>query len=61
MPELPLVSKGDPFTVQEIVGSGSRLELQDKVTAVPSTGFVSIEVIFGWSKSVIIKKYRKLT
>lgn len=47
MPELPLVSKGDPFTVQEIVGSGSRLELQDKVTAVPSTGFVSIEVIFG--------------
>lgn len=47
MPELPLVSKGDSFTVQEIVGSGSRLELQDKVTAVPSTGFVSIEVIFG--------------
>ena len=62
MPELPLVSKGDPFIVQTIVGPGSPLELQCKVTAVPSIGLVSVEVIFGWSKSVIInKQQRKLT
>lgn len=47
IPELPLVSKGDPFIVQEVVGSGSPLELQYKVTAVPSTGLVSVEVISG--------------
>lgn len=56
MPELPLVSKGDPFIVQNIFGPGSPLELQYKVTAVPSIVLVSVEVIFGWSKSVIINK-----
>ena len=45
--ELLSVSKGDPFIVQEIVGSGSPLELQYKVMAVPSTGLVSVEVISG--------------
>ena len=47
IPELLSVSKGDPFIVQEIFGSGSPLELQYKIMAVPSTGLVSVEVISG--------------
>lgn len=45
--ELPPVSKGDPFIIQDIDGSGSPPKLQEKVTALPSTGLVSVEVIFG--------------
>ncbi len=51
-----LVSKGNPFLVHDIVGTGFPSALQDKLTLSPST-FVSLwgsAVILGWS--VILKQ-----
>ena len=54
--EFLLVFGGKPFTVQDTVGVGLPSTKHDKNTLVPSTGLVSVELIFGCSKSIIIRK-----
>ena len=42
--------------IQRTDGVGSPSTIQDIVTLVPSTGLVCVELMYGSSKSVIIRK-----